>query len=105
VGIYTGFRAIKFDGSFKNLNEIKGFGVIVSFRIKDENEWVESNPCDSLISFSETLEYIEIKTSKWVKPAWCGYKGVYIGDWIIKDINGFLNVCSPDFFEKTYEEV
>jgi hypothetical protein len=26
------------------------------------------------------------------------------GDWLIKDENGDIYLCSPDFFEQTYEE-
>lgn len=34
-----------------------------------------------------------------------GVKVVHWNDWIIRDMNGELERCKPDIFEKTYEPV
>ena len=70
----------------------------VQFDGKTESiEWI-SQQLSVDARLLKSSERLIIETSK-------GIKKVAIGDYIIKDINGELNTCKPDIFQKTYEEV
>ena len=68
----------------------------VQFDGKTESiEWI-SQQLSVDARLLKSSERLIIETSK-------GIKKVAIGDYIIKDINGELNTCKPDIFQKTYE--
>ena len=70
----------------------------VQFDGKTESiEWI-SQQLSVDARLLKSSERLIIETSK-------GIKKVAIGDYIIKDINGELNTCKPDIFQKTYEKI
>lgn len=63
---------------------------------EEVREFSKNNDCEVVVK--EDMGVVTIDTMEGVMTA-------FIGDWIIKGVQGELYPCRPDIFEMTYDEV
>lgn len=62
-------------------------------------KWFSESAAQGIVNISENPSYPVACTIKTLE----GDMNAYIGDYIIKGVNGELYPCKPDIFDKTYE--
>ena len=68
-------------------------------------QWNGKNYPEIIIFFDDKISSIHSPIHKTISiPTLEGTMAAYIGDWIIKGVNGEFYPCKPDIFEQTYEK-
>lgn len=84
----------------KNLVEVEAFQISMDTMCKREYpQWFSKSAAQGIVNISENPSYPVACTIKTLE----GDMNAYIGDYIIKGVNGELYPCKPDIFDKTYE--
>lgn len=69
----------------------------------DAEQWTGANllPQDSLFQTPDVI--VKFDNTEFMVYTLEGVMKGYVGDWLIRGVNGELYPCKPDIFQKTYE--